>query len=172
VVTTNESWIDELLAANRRYAAARGDAPADARPRRRLAVVTCMDARIDTYAALGLGLGDAHVIRNAGGRVTADVLRSLALSAHTLGVDTVVVMHHTGCYLSGTSDAELRARTGADVDFHPIDDHVTALRHDVERLANTHFLAPVETIAGLLYDVETGAVDHVVEWHRQASGNA
>ena len=99
--------ITELLAANRGYAAARANV-ADPRPGRRMAVVTCMDARIDVFAVLGLHLGEAHVIRNAGGRVTDDVLRSLALSSHVLGVDTVVVMQHTNCGLAGVTDQELR----------------------------------------------------------------
>jgi len=88
---TEVSW---LLADNKAYAAARANV-ADPRPSRRLAVVTCMDARIDVFATLGLHLGEAHVIRNAGGRVTDDVLRCLTLSSQVLGVDTVVVMQHT-----------------------------------------------------------------------------
>ena len=86
--------IHRMLAANEAYAAARANI-ADARPSRRLAVVTCMDARIDVFAVLGLHLGEAHVIRNAGGRVTDDVLRSLALSSQVLGVNAVAVMQHT-----------------------------------------------------------------------------
>src|SRR5688572_21730059 len=121
---------------------------ADPKPRRRLAVLTCMDARIDVYAVLGLALGDAHVIRNAGGRVTDDVLRSLALSAHVLGVDSVVVMQHTGCGLAGVTDEQLREQTGADVSFLPIDDHNAALREDIDVLAGTHYLAPIQTING------------------------
>src|SRR3954452_22048715 len=97
--------IKRMLEANGAYAAARAKI-ADARPSRHLAVVTCMDARIDVFAVLGLHLGEAHVIRNAGGRVTDDVLRSLALSCHVLGVDTVVVMQHTKCGLAGVTDAE------------------------------------------------------------------
>src|SRR5215212_2547837 len=103
--------VKRLLEANKAYAAARASV-ADARPSQKLAVLTCMDARIDVFAALGLHLGEAHVIRNAGGRVTDDVLRSLALSCHVLGVDTVVVMQHTQCGLAGVTDEELRVRTG------------------------------------------------------------
>ena len=125
--------IARLLAANDGYAAARANV-ADAKPSRRLAVVTCMDARIDVFAVLGLHLGEAHVIRNAGGRVTDDVLRSLALSSHVLGVDTVVVMQHTKCGLAGVTDEELRERTGADLGFFPIDDHAAALREDIDLL--------------------------------------
>jgi carbonic anhydrase len=157
--------IAQLLAANRGYADARGNV-ADPRPGRRIAVVTCMDARIDVFAVLGLHLGEAHVLRNAGGRVTDDVLRSLALSTHVLGVDTVVVMQHTKCGLAGVTDEELRALTGADLGFFPIDDHAAALREDIALLAQTPYLDPLEAIAGFIYDVESGEVDDVVQWTR------
>ena len=157
--------IVRLLDANEGYAAARANV-ADPRPSRHLAVVTCMDARIDVFAVLGLHLGEAHVIRNAGGRVTDDVLRSLALSTHVLGVDTVVVMQHTKCGLVGVTDAELRNFTGADLGFFPIDDHAAALREDVELLAGTTFLGPLNNIAGFIYDVESGEIDDLVRWER------
>lgn len=155
--------IDELLAANE---ATTRPASLDQRPTRRLAVVTCMDARIDVFAALGLKLGDAHVVRNAGGRLTDDVLRSLALSSSVLGVDTVVVMQHTKCGLEGASDAELRARTGAELDFLPIADHGAALQSDIERLSNTPYLSGLRTIAGFVYDVDSGRIADVVRWER------
>jgi len=153
--------VAKLLAANRAYAPARPDV-ADARPSRRLAVVTCMDARIDVFAALGLHLGEAHVIRNAGGRVTDDVLRSLALSTHVLGVETVVVMQHTKCGLAGVTDEELQALTGAELGFFPIDDHAAAVREDVELLRTTPYLRPLKVVAGFVYDVETGEIADVV----------
>lgn len=159
------SHISSLLKANRDYAAARANV-ADARPGRRLAIVTCMDARIDVFAALGLHLGEAHVIRNAGGRVTDDVLRSLALSSQVLGVDTVVVMQHTKCGLAGVTDGELRRLTGADLGFFPIDDHTAALREDIELLSSTSFLSPLRFIAGFVYDVESGKIDDLVHWER------
>ena len=154
-----------LLAANAGYAAARANV-ADPRPGRRLAVVTCMDARIDVFAVLGLHLGEALVIRNAGGRVTDDVLRSLALSTHVLGVENVVVMQHTKCGLAGVSDDELRELTGADLGFFPIDDHAAALQEDIELLTATSFLTPLRVIAGFVYDVESGEIDDVVRWER------
>jgi carbonic anhydrase len=157
--------IEALLAANEGYAAARANV-ADARPSRHLAVVTCMDARIDVFAVLGLHLGEAHVIRNAGGRVTDDVLRSLALSTHVLGVDSVVVMQHTRCGLAGVTDEDLRERTGADFGFFPIDDHAAALGEDIELLRTRPFLSPLKLIAGFVYDVETGRLDDVVRWER------
>jgi carbonic anhydrase len=161
------SQIERLLADNRAYAAGHVNVH-DARPDRRIAVITCMDARIDVFAALGLHLGEAHVIRNAGGRVTDDVLRSLALSTHVLGVDTVVVMQHTQCGLAGVTDEQLREQTGADLGFFPIDDHTAALCEDVEQLAATPYLTPVQTIAGFVYDVESGEVAEVVRWTRPA----
>jgi carbonic anhydrase len=159
------SQIARLLEANEAYASARANV-ADPRPGRRLAIVTCMDARIDVFATLGLHLGEAHVIRNAGGRVTEDVLRSLALSTQVLGVDTVVVMQHTKCGLAGVTDEELRELTGADLGFFPIDDHAAALREDIELLASKSYLSPLRVIAGFVYDVESGEVDDVVRWER------
>ena len=157
--------ISDLLSANQAYWAARANV-ADPRPGRHLAVVTCMDARIDVFAVLGLHLGEAHVIRNAGGRVTDDVLRSLALSSGVLGVDTAVVMQHTKCGLVGVSDAQLRELTGADLGFLPIDDHAAALREDVDVLARTPYLNRLQTIAGVVYDVESGQLEDVVRWER------
>ena len=153
--------LDRLLAGNREYARSHR-ALDDARPARRLAVVTCMDARIDVLGALGLTLGDAHVIRNAGGRVTDDVLRSLALSNRAFGVDAVAVVQHTWCGLSGTTDEELRTLTGAEIDFLAIEDHVEALRHDVGLVATTSFLNGVSSVAGYLLDLETGTLHELV----------
>jgi carbonic anhydrase len=152
---------ERLLADNRRYAPSHRPF-ATARPARRLAVVTCMDARIDVLAALGLELGDAHVIRNAGGRVTDDVLRSLALSSHALGVDTVAVVEHTGCGLSGTTDDELRGLTGADIAFLAIADHAAAIRHDVERILSAPYLRRITAVAGFLFDTDAGTLDEVM----------
>jgi carbonic anhydrase len=135
-------------------------------PSRRLAVVTCMDARIDVFGVFGLHLGEAHVIRNAGGRVTEDVLRSLALSTVMLGVDTVALVQHTGCGLEGVTESELAARTGADLDFLTFDDHADALERDVAQLAATSYLTEVQLIAGLLYDLETGEVRELSRWER------
>jgi carbonic anhydrase len=159
--------IARLIDANAGYAAARANV-ADARPSRHLAIVTCMDARIDVFAALGLHLGEAHVLRNAGGRITDDVLRSLALGTHVLGVDTVVVMQHTKCGLAGVTDEELRALTGADLGFFPIDDHAAALREDIDLLTAQPYLGPVKAIAGFVFDVESGEINDVVRWTRES----
>ena len=157
--------IDRLLAANEGYAAARANV-GDARPSQRLAIVTCMDARIDVFAVLGLHLGEAHVIRNAGARVTDDTVRSLTLSCNLLGVDTVVVMQHTQCGLAGVTDEELKKITGASLGFFTINDHVEALRSDIEVLATKRYLAPLKVVAGFIYDVESGKIDDIVRWER------
>lgn len=157
--------VARLLDANRAYATARAKI-AGARPGQHLAVITCMDARIDVFAVLGLHLGEAHVIRNAGGRVTDDVLRSLTLSCHVLGVDTVVVMQHTKCGLAGQTDEHLRALTGAEFGFFPIDDHAAALREDIDLLISRPYLQPITSFAGFVFDVESGEIDDVLRWER------
>ncbi|HVE93443.1 MAG TPA: carbonic anhydrase [Acidimicrobiales bacterium] len=161
--------LSQLLEANKAYAATYAHGDAEARPRRRLAVVTCMDTRIDVLAALGLRIGDAHILRNVGGRVTDDVLRSLALSTHVLGVNTLVVMQHTKCGLAGVTDDELRSLTGAELRFLPINDHTVTLREDVDLVAATSFLTPLDAVAGFVYDVENGGVEEVVRWERPAN---
>jgi carbonic anhydrase len=154
----------DLLDANAAYTEgfALGDLAAP--PRRKLAVVTCMDCRIDPLAILGLEPGDAHVMRNAGARVTADVLRSLVKSVLQLGVNRVAVMHHTDCGAAKIVLSELRAVvtdvTGndpVDVEFHLIDDPQAALVEDIEALRVHPFLPDGLEVIGLRYDVATGA---------------
>ncbi|HEY6531229.1 MAG TPA: carbonic anhydrase [Acidimicrobiales bacterium] len=156
----------DLVTANTDYAEtfALGDLPAP--PRRNLAVVTCMDCRIDPLAVLGLAPGDAHVLRNAGARVTDDVLRSLVKSINQLGVTRVAVMHHTDC---GAAKIELdslratvQAATGndpADVEFHLIADQDEALAADIEALRSHPYLPKGTEVAGFLYDVTTGVAE-------------
>ncbi len=157
--------IAALLEANREYAI--GHENVSSRyPSRQLAVVTCMDARIDVFAALGLHLGESLIIRNAGGRVTEDVLRSLALAVHVLQVQRVVVMQHTQCGLAGVTDTELRAVTGADMHFLPIDDHKAALQEDLAVLAATPYLSGITNMAGFVYDVLSGHVEEHVRIDR------
>ena len=157
--------IDHIVEANQQYAV-RHAGVEDPKPARRLAVLTCMDVRIDVLPVLGLKPGDAHVIRNAGARVTEDVLRSLALSSHVLGVDTVVVMQHTRCGLTGVTNDELQTLTGSNLDFLAIDDHRTSVRDDIKKLATTDYLGEIETLVGFVYDVTTGSIEEVVRWQR------
>jgi carbonic anhydrase len=155
--------VDDLLAGNARYAERFDGAGLTAVPKRHLAVVTCMDTRLDVYALLGLRPGDAHVIRNAGGRVTDDVLRSLIVSIEVLGTTAVAVIQHTDCGMAKATDDELRAlvreRRGADPEplrFLTIDDHAETIRADVASLRASPFLPPDLDIRGFLYDVGTG----------------
>lgn len=160
--------VRQFLAANEVYAQSHEPKRVPgAWPTRRLAVITCMDARIDVFAVLGLYLGEAHVLRNAGGRVTDDMLRSLALSVHVLGTDTVVLMQHTKCGLAGVTDAQLHEITGAEMHFLPIDDHTDALRDDIQLIATTPYLEPIRRVAGLVYDIDTGRAECVIDWRRE-----
>lgn len=153
--------LDRILSANREYAAGhRGAVPV--RPRRALAVVTCMDARLDVFAALGLEVGDAHIIRNAGGIVTDDVIRSLCLSQRLLDTRAIVLIGHTDCGLEGVSDDEFAARLEADTGHRPdwtaggFERVEEAVRSSLRRLEETPFLAHRDRLAGFVYDVDTG----------------
>lgn len=155
---------DELLENNASYAQdfAQGDLPAA--PAKALAVVACMDARIDVYRILGLDPGDAHVMRNAGGIVTDDVLRSLVVSQHALGARQVVLIHHTGCGMLGLDEGKLKTRaeqaTGAAPEF-PLggfSDLEESVRASAARIANSPFLR-FEKIRGFVYDVKTGRLE-------------
>lgn len=134
-------------------------------PRRRLAVVTCMDSRIDPLRLLELDHGDAHVLRNAGGIVTDDVLRSLAISHHLLGTKEAVVIGHTGCGMLELTNGQLRARiaaeSGADasaIDFLPFRDLDEAVRASVIRLRRAPVLPPGFGVTGFVYDLDTGCL--------------
>jgi len=160
------SVIDEMLAANDEYV---GSHPSTdgARPSRGVAVLTCMDVRVDPRDILGLSIGEAHVLRNAGARVTIDVLRSLSLSTHALGAETVVIMQHTGCGVAGITEAALRRLTGAALDFRVIDDHEATLLDDLDLITTASYLYPLKEAAAFLYDVDSGRVSEVARWTRQ-----
>lgn len=167
VTLSGVSVVDEVLKANVEFAQAYEAPQPTAVPRRRLAVVTCMDARIDVFGALGLGLGEAHVIRNAGAVVTRDVVRSLVVSQHKLGTREVLVMGHTDCGMEGLDEdavaEELAATAGARPAFGlgGFDDVAEAVRRSVERIRATPFLPARDAIRGSVYDVTTGAVREV-----------
>lgn len=133
-----------------------GDMPRE--PRRRVVVVTCMDARIEPLAMLGLEVGDANVLRNAGGIVTEDVLRSLAVSHAVLGAREAIVVGHTECGLHGATNAELRAMTGAGeiVDFLPFDDLDESVAESVRRIRESPLLPDDFGASGWVYDVTSG----------------
>jgi carbonic anhydrase len=153
--------IDELLANNRAFAEPLADRHLDVEPSRRLAIVTCMDSRLDVFAALGLGDGEAHVLRNAGGIVTDDTIRSLALSQRKLGTREVMLIHHTDCGLEKVTDdgfsGELAEAAGVAPEF-PIGaftDVDSAVRESIERVRESPFLPHRDTVRGFVYDVDT-----------------
>jgi carbonic anhydrase len=156
--------IDELFA-NIRESAQRPAARLPMRPRRRLAVVACMDSRIDVFALLGLAVGDAHVIRNAGGIVTEDVIRSLTLSRWLLGTEQVLVLQHTQCGLHRLDETGLKAEIEASgvavpFGFGSFDDIAESVRDSIRRLAENPLLAK-GTVRGAIYDVDTGSLEEV-----------
>lgn len=160
---------DDLAASNERYATSFGGAGLPKRPARRLAVLTCMDARLDPHAFLGLRPGDAHVISNAGGRASDDAIRSLAVSTHLLGVTRILVIHHTDCGMQGVSNEELRQRLSAEggvdaagMDLLPFDDLEGSVRDDVRALAGHALLAGGFEVSGFVFDVATGRLRHVI----------
>jgi carbonic anhydrase len=159
--------IDELLKANETYARGfdRGDLPMP--PARGIAVVTCMDARILPSKALGLQEGDAHVIRNAGGRAR-DALRSIIISQRLLGTREVAVIHHTDCGMLTFTNRDLRQKVKDDLgqdtgefDFLPFQDLDASVRQDIEFLQATQLLDPNTLIRGFVYDVRTGKLREV-----------
>ncbi|MET9833182.1 carbonic anhydrase [Streptomyces sp. NPDC006385] len=157
---------DRLVEANARYAAAFTDPGMDARPVLHVAVVACMDARLDLHAALGLELGDCHTIRNAGGVVTDDVIRSLTISQRKLGTRSIVLIHHTGCGLESLTEdfrTELEAEVGqrpawAVESFRDVDQDV---RQSMQRVRTSPFLPHTDDVRGFVFDVKTGLLREV-----------
>ena len=157
----------ELLDANEAYAQGFTKAELALPPGRRLAIVTCMDARLDPARFLGLEEGDAHVIRNAGALVTEDTLRSLVISHWLLGTVEALVVAHTDCGMVTFTNDQLRGRleeeTGAsadEIDFHPFGDLEESVRASVETIRESPFLQDV-TASGWIYDVRSGALSEV-----------
>jgi carbonic anhydrase len=160
------SEVSTFLKANERYAASfrKGSLPMP--PARRVAVLACMDARLDPARILGLEEGDAHVVRNAGGRA-ADALRSLVISQELLGTREVVVIHHTDCGMLTFTNDQLKQRlkegrgADADIDFLPFSDLDESVRDDVRAIRESRLLQPGVPITGFVYDVKTGRLRKV-----------
>ncbi len=157
---------DRLLGENDRYAESFDRSALTAAPLRRLAILACMDARLDVEAVLGLRPGEAHIIRNAGGLATEDAVRSLIVSQQLLGTDRIVVIGHTGCGLLDADEDALRDRLTAatgetlDIRFGSFDDLEVSIRGSVERLRTHPWLKRVP-IHGLAFDVATGRLHQV-----------
>ncbi|MDC0770123.1 beta-class carbonic anhydrase [Streptomyces sp. HD] len=157
---------DRLVDANERYAAAFTDPGMDARPVLHVAIVACMDARLDLHAALGLELGDCHTIRNAGGVVTDDVIRSLTISQRKLGTRSIVLIHHTGCGLEAITEdfrTDLEMEVGqrpawAVESFRDVDQDV---RQSMQRVRTSPFLLHTNDVRGFVFDVRTGLLREI-----------
>ena len=174
------SVFDEFLSANEQYVQGfdRGDLPMP--PRRHVAVLTCMDARLHPEKFLGLDVGDAHVIRNAGGRASQDAIRSLTISERLLGTTEIVVIHHTDCGMLTFQNADLAAKIQADLgvnasdwDFLPFRDLEASVREDVEILRRSPLIPRTIPISGAIYDVRSGRLEEVVrgDGARQVGGS-
>jgi carbonic anhydrase len=161
------SVTDELLRNAERYAEhfEKGDLPLP--PAKRVAIVACMDARLDPYALLGLHEGDAHVIRNAGGVVTDDEIRSLAISQRLLGTEEIILIHHTDCGMLTFSDDEFRRQVQQDTGIKPewaaeaFDDLDEDVRQSIARIEASPFIPRKENVRGFVYDVGTGRLREV-----------
>lgn len=163
------SVIDEVLAANELYSRTHELRRLTPRPERKLAVLTCMDTRL-SIRTLGLKTGDAHIIRNAGGIVTEDSLRSLIVSHHLLGTEEIMVINHTDCGLMQTSEQDLRARiqarTGTDAvspaSFYAFQNVEQNVLHQLQKLHAHPWIPGTMTIRGFVYDVATGKLREVL----------
>ena len=160
--------VDRLVANNEAFAASLPRRHLDVEPSRRLAIITCMDSRLDVFAALGLEHGEAHVLRNAGGVVTDDVIRSLAISQRKLGTREVMLIHHNDCGMQKVSDdgfrAELQEATGvapafAIESFSDLDEDV---RQSILRVRHSPFVLHRDRVRGFVYDVDTHRLREVV----------
>ena len=159
--------IDDLLENNASYAASfeQGDAPLP--PALGLAVVACMDARLDTHALLGMGVGDAHVIRNAGGVVTDDAIRSLTISQRLLGTTSIMLIHHTDCGMLTFRDDDVKDAIEADTGIRPsfameaFPDLDGDIRQSIARITASPFVPNKDDIRGFVYDCATGKLNEV-----------
>ena len=163
------SKFDEFSAANRSYTRSFQHGHLPMPPARQVAVLTCMDARLHPEKFLGLEVGDAHMIRNAGGRASDDAIRSLVISQQLLGTNEVVVIHHTDCGMLTFSNADLASKLqkelGVDVgdhDFLPFPDLEQSVRDDVKTLRSSPLIPSGVAISGAIYDVRTGELRTIV----------
>jgi len=158
---------DELLANNERHAAGFDKADLPMPPATKVAVVACMDARLNVYGALGLKEGDAHVIRNAGGVITDDAVRSLVISQRLLGTEEIVLIHHTGCGMLTFTDDEFKASIQKETGIKPdwaaesFADLEQDVRQSIARIKASPFIPHKDSIRGFVYEVESGRLREV-----------
>ena len=160
------SFTDELLANNAAYAES-FEGPLPLPPARQLAVVACMDARLDVYAALGLKEGESHVIRNAGGVITDDEIRSLTISQRLLGTEEIILIHHTDCGMLTFTDDEFKKSIQDETGIKPewaaeaFPDPADDVRQSIARIKASPFIPKKDSVRGFVFDVATGKLDEV-----------
>ncbi|HEY1354857.1 MAG TPA: carbonic anhydrase [Solirubrobacterales bacterium] len=162
------SVIDELVKNNEAFAAGFDhERQPPSQPARRVAIVACMDARLDPYEVVGLTIGDAHVIRNAGGVITDDEIRSLAISQHLLGTEEIMLIHHTDCGMLNVSNEEfhqlLEAQAGQRPPWHTMSfsDLEEDVRDSIWRIKESPFIPKTDSVRGFIYDIATGRLEEV-----------
>lgn len=162
------SYFEQFMQANQAYVALHGELNLPIKPKTRVAIVTCMDSRLHVAQALGLALGDAHILRNAGGRVTDDMIRSLVISQQQMGTREIVVLHHTDCGAQTFNNEDfqehLKCELGVDVsgqDFLPFQDIDESVREDMKLLRECPLIPDDVIISGAVYDVDTGRMIEV-----------
>lgn len=162
------SYFEQFMKANQAYVDLHGTAHLPIHPKTRVAIVTCMDSRLHVAQALGLALGDAHILRNAGGRVTEDMIRSLVISQQQLGTREIIVIHHTDCGAQTFENAaftqQLECDLGVDVhdkDFLPFTDVEESVREDMALLRQSPLIPDDVEISGAVYDVDTGRMSEI-----------
>jgi carbonic anhydrase len=166
-VSGTATTIDALVANNRVYADSLKTDHLPVEPQRRLAIVTCMDSRIDVFAVLGLGNGEAHILRNAGGVITDDVIRSLAISQRKLGTREVMLIHHTDCGMQKITDdgfrAELQEATGTAPSFavESFSDVDADVRQSILRVRRSEFIPYRDAVRGFVYDVDSHSLREI-----------
>jgi carbonic anhydrase len=161
------SATDELVQNSQDYAAGFDKGGLPKAPGKKVAVVACMDARVNPYGILGLSEGDAHIIRNAGGVITDDEIRSLSISQHELGTEEIILIHHTDCGMLTFTDDDFKGKleeaTGErpDWDVHTFADLEQDVRDSVERVKSSPFIPNKDSVRGFVYEVETGGLREV-----------
>lgn len=165
---TDDAFAD-LLAANRQYSDAFSLQGIPGTARAKVAVVTCMDCRIDPLAIMGLQAGDAKIVRNPGGQINADAIEALVLSVHLLGVDKIMVVPHTRCAMSSSTEASFQERVSASAGldaawqpFHVVPDQEAELRRGVERVRSHPLIPDTVAVGGFRYDVDSGLLERLV----------
>ena len=162
------SYFENFLKANQAYVELHGDLHLSIKPKTKVAIVTCMDSRLHVAPALGLALGDAHILRNAGGRVTEDMIRSLVISQQQMGTREIVVLHHTDCGAQTFNNEDfqehLKCELVVDVsgqDFLPFQDIDESVREDMKLLRECPLIPDDVIISGAVYDVDTGSMREI-----------